>query len=266
MVGDPVGGLSTLSRSDILRNVLGLAAAAGSFRGGAAVAQIGYPALPPLTGRYDAIGCRYTRVNGARAKIFYPASGPSSTEAPYCTDGRATSDGMAGLVGFRQLGLSFLLGHLADGRSGCWLEAPAQREAGALPLLCYSHGFGGNMDMATYLMREIASHGVVVAALEHTDGTASNTVLEDGSERPFSPNLLSQAAQLRRRADELLAAATPGALGEGLPSIDATRVYLGGHSYGGYPSPNPNPNPNPSPSPSPSPGPSPGPSHEFAHE
>ena len=119
MVGDPVGGLSTLSRSDILRNVLGLAAAAGSFRGGAAVAQIGYPALPPLTGRYDAIGCRYTRVNGARAKIFYPASGPSSTEAPYCTDGRATSDGMAGLVGFRQLGLSFLLGHLADGRSGC---------------------------------------------------------------------------------------------------------------------------------------------------
>ena len=255
MVGDPVGGLSTLSRSDILRNVLGLAAAAGSFRGGAAVAQIGYPALPPLTGRYDAIGCRYTRVNGARAKIFYPASGPSSTEAPYCTDGRATSDGMAGLVGFRQLGLSFLLGHLADGRSGCWLEAPAQREAGALPLLCYSHGFGGNMDMATYLMREIASHGVVVAALEHTDGTASNTVLEDGSERPFSPNLLSQAAQLRRRADELLAAATPGALGEGLPSIDATRVYLGGHSYGGYPSPNPNPSPSPSPNPNANPCP-----------
>ena len=52
-----------------------------------------------------------------------------------------------------------MLGHLADAPSGCWLEAPPQRAAGALPLLCYSHGFGGNMDMATYLMREIASHG-----------------------------------------------------------------------------------------------------------
>ena len=135
MVGDPSGFSTLLSRSDILRNVLGLAAAGGSFRGGAAIAQIGYPALPPLSGQYDTIGCRYTRVNGyatqglspglaadprqvcyshcysrvslaldsARAKIFYPASGPSSTEAPYCTDGRATSDGMAGLVGFRSV-------------------------------------------------------------------------------------------------------------------------------------------------------------------
>ena len=64
MVGDPSGFSTLLSRSDILRNVLGLAAAGGSFRGGAAIAQIGYPALPPLTGRYDTIGCRYTRVNG----------------------------------------------------------------------------------------------------------------------------------------------------------------------------------------------------------
>ena len=34
--------------------------------------------------------------------------------APYCTDGWQTSDGMAALVGFWQLGLSFLLGHFAD--------------------------------------------------------------------------------------------------------------------------------------------------------
>ena len=50
MVGDPVGGLSTLSRSDILRNVLGLAAAAGSFRGGAAVAHA--PAVAKRQNQY----------------------------------------------------------------------------------------------------------------------------------------------------------------------------------------------------------------------
>ena len=70
---------------------------------GAALAVIGQPRLPPLTGPYKDIGVRYARVGGARVKIFYPAAAKSGTEAPYCTDGRATSDGMAGLVGFRQL-------------------------------------------------------------------------------------------------------------------------------------------------------------------
>ena len=49
--------------------------------------------------------------------------------------------------------------------------------------------------------------------------------------------LLSHAAaappQLRSRAEDLLAAGAPGALGAGLPPLDPSRVYLGGHSYGG---------------------------------
>ena len=86
--------------------------------------------------------------------------------APYCTDGRQTSDGMAGLVGFRQLGLSFLLEHLADACSGCIQDAPIiQNDDANLPLLIYSHGYGGNMDMATYFMRTMASKG---------DGRSSN--------------------------------------------------------------------------------------------
>jgi hypothetical protein len=211
-----MGIADAVTRSDLLRGVLGVAAAAGSFRAGAAIAVIGQPRLPPVSGPFKEIGVKYVRVGGARCKVFYPADAPGEIVAPYCTDGRATSDGMAGLVGFRQLGLSFLLGHLADAPSGCWLDAAPARTA-QLPLLCYSHGFGGNMDMGSYLMRQFASHGVVVAALEHADGTSSHTILDDGSEFDFAPSKYSRAQQLRMRADELLAAATPGALGPGLP-------------------------------------------------
>lgn len=233
MAADPLSALAT--RSEFFRSVLGLLAATGTFRAGAAVAVIGQPAMPKLTGTFQEIGVRYTRCGGARVKVFYPAvATTASTAAPYCTDGRATSDGMAGLVGFKQLGLSFLLAHLADAPSGCLLNAPplSSMKQQPLPLLCYSHGFGGNMDMATYLMREIASHGVVVAAVEHTDGTASNTVLSDETELPFSPQIYTRREQLERRAAELLAAAEPGALGADLP-LDGRSTFLGGHSYGG---------------------------------
>ena len=235
-MGIPESVGDALSRSELLRSILPLAAAAGSFRLGAAAAVINQPRLPPIfagVGTYEHVGVRYANVGGARVKCFYPAAGPSPVMAPYLTDGRTTSDGMAGLVGFRQLGLSFLLAHLANAPSGCWLDAPPV--ASSLPLLVYSHGFGGNMDMSTYLFRAFAAAGVNVAAVEHTDGTASYTELADRTPLPFSPGALSPSEQLTRRATELLAAATPGALGpEGsLPLATNADVFIGGHSYGG---------------------------------
>ena len=157
----------------LLRGLLRHVSAA-AFRTGAAIAVIGQPRMPPVTGPFGTVGVRIIRVQGAggdscRAKVFYPAQDRSEEEdrepqavadAPYCTEGRETSDGMAGLVGFRQLGLSFLLAHLADAKSGCRLGAPPDAK-GTLPLLVYSHGYGGNMDMATYFMRSgrcLATH------------------------------------------------------------------------------------------------------------
>jgi hypothetical protein len=45
--------------------------------------------------------------------------------------------------------------------------------------------------MATYFLREIASHGIIVVAVEHTDGTASATRLQDGTVMSFSPSLMT---------------------------------------------------------------------------
>lgn len=235
---------SLFPRADLLRQLALPLAGAAAFRAGAAIAVIGQPRLPPVTGPYGTVGVRVIRVtseggDSCRAKVFYPALDDRQNgkdrgavaDAPYCTDGRETSDAMAGLVGFRQLGLSFLLAHLATAKSGCRLNAAPDSES-TLPLLVYSHGYGGNMDMATYFVREIASHGVVVVALEHADGTASCTRDADGSFLKFSPRLLSRDAQLSRRAQELLAGACNTNLPSDLP-IDYDRVFLGGHSYGG---------------------------------
>ena len=109
----------------------------------------------------------------------------------------------------------------ASSSSGCVLNAPlatttnnqhatleVKQKHGLLPpILVYSHDIGNNMDSATFFFRTMASKNVIVAAVEHTDGTASPyTKRADGSQLKFLPNLITERQQLARRAQELLEA------------------------------------------------------------
>lgn len=216
-----------------------------SFRTGAALSVMNYPRAPSIEGQ---VGSRMFRLpSGTRVKLFYPTTRDATTNsmdgshnnmAPYCTDGKQTANGMAKLVGFQALGLTFLLSHLSSASSGCFQNAPIDNTTNAnensqLPLLIYSHGFGGNMDMASYLFRTMASKGMIVAALEHTDGTASSTVLPNGDERTLNEYFMTSRQQLTRRASELLEAAEflPKELGQN-DAIEVGTIMLGGHSYG----------------------------------
>ena len=174
------------------------------FRVGAKVSVINQPRMGTIDKETHVGSTVMILPSGCRLRLFYPTDTTDTTNAfaPYCTDGKQTTKGMAGMVGFRQLGLSFLLEHLADASSGCIKDAPIHENN--LPLLIYSHGYGGNMDMATYLFRTMANKGMIVAAIEHTDGTASSTVLEDGYERRFNEYLMTGRQQLTRRASESL--------------------------------------------------------------
>jgi len=242
-----------MTRSQVLQQntLIQIISFASAFRIGARISVINQPQMPKLDRDTSSIGSTVTRIpSGARVRLFYPTSSSKNEKgetgmlvAPYCTDGRQTSDGMAGLVGFRQLGLSFLLAHLATASSGCIQDAPTisispsskekEEQEEGLPLLIYSHGYGGNMDMATYFFRTMASKGIIIAAVEHTDGTASSTVLKNGQERKFNQYFMTGRQQLARRASELLEAV------EYIPEMmetnyttKITNIMLGGHSYG----------------------------------
>merc|ERR1740121_1201000 len=140
---------------------------------------------------------------------------------------------MAGLVFFP----GFLLEHLGAASSGCVQgAAPLLPAAGAppYPVLVYSHGQGGNMDMGTYFLREVASFGVVVVSVEHQDGSASTADPENP--RPFS--LTKGQLGTRARAQEAcrVAEALREAGGDHSAAAwggDAAGLLVGGHSYGG---------------------------------
>jgi predicted dienelactone hydrolase len=61
---------------------------------------------------------------------------------------------------------SFLLNHLNLVRTHAYLEAPIVPD-GPYPLLIFSHGLAGIRAQNTSLMQHLASHGYVVAAIDH---------------------------------------------------------------------------------------------------
>ena len=102
---------------------------------------------------------------------------------------------------------------------------------GALPLIVYAHGSGGQNFIASFLTEAIAANGFVVIAANHTGDTAidralSTTVTPDRND-------LNRPADVTREIDEMLArSAMTGDVFSG--RIDAGRIGLVGHSYGGY--------------------------------
>lgn len=126
-----------------------------------------YPRFSPdLSGEYT-VGVHRTRIPGSTAcQVHYPIASPKSREnshAPYFRP--AAVEGLADYSGTS----SSLLSMLSTRRLP--YEFGADVLEGNFPVIVFSHGLGGCMEMYSQLCANMASHGYLVLALEHEDGS-----------------------------------------------------------------------------------------------
>ena len=122
-----------------------------------------------------------------------------------------------------------------------WQEAvrDARPRQGRRPLILFSHGYGGHRRQSTFLCTHLASHGYVVAAVDHTGNTVidvAQAILQmlSGGARIDPAAILDEFIthrpdDVRYMLDQVLAGT--GGVAE---LIDAERIGMAGHSFGGW--------------------------------
>jgi dienelactone hydrolase len=227
--------------------------------------------LPPPTGAWAVGSLSFTldlpdavlvdgRVETGRrtmVRLWYPVDPKPSlrADAPWTERADVVLPAMAASGGLPP----FVLDHLTLVRTHAAWEAPlaatpATTDARAIdalprgwPVVTFDHGLGGFRSQNTFLAEELASHGAVVAALDHP-GDALGTTLADGTTIPYSglppssdPGYAEAVIALGERwtADTLTLLRTLADLppiGELAPfagNLDLDRVLATGHSTGG---------------------------------
>jgi len=113
-------------------------------------------------------------------------------------------------------------------QSDAYRDAPIAQENEKYPVVIISHGYTGYRTLMYYLGEHLASHGYVVAAIDHTDSTNKDV---NFAENPYSgfPSTL-----LNRSRDQILTLHTIGENAFFENQIDASKAGVIGYSMGGY--------------------------------
>ena len=102
---------------------------------------------------------------------------------------------------------------------------------GPFPLVVYSHGSGGLRYLHSSYTEALASYGYVVAAPDHTGNTVFDRFAGGGA--PFGEITFNRPNDVADVITAFTDAADPAA-GPFATTVDADRVAVTGHSFGGY--------------------------------
>src|ERR1700729_2718231 len=166
--------------------------------------------------------------------LWYPATSSDGRRAQYMTPGESelqlTSRGITGVPADM----------LSKVRTNAAVDATPAGHQRSLPLVVLSPGFTGPRSNLTALAEDLASHGYVVAGIDHTyesfatafpDGRVTTCLAREALRSGRGEKVVAgRAADVSFVLDELTGAhpAWPGA---GL--IDPSRMAMAGHSAGG---------------------------------
>jgi predicted dienelactone hydrolase len=122
-------------------------------------------------------------------QVWYPIDPTVSGEAaPYLSH----LDLLAPVLSERLDFPAFFLQHIERVQTHALLNAPPVSDDGPLPVLVFAHGINSLRVQSTFLMEELASHGYVVAAVDHTYG-ATATVFPDGRVALYNPDVFDDS-------------------------------------------------------------------------
>jgi len=119
-------------------------------------------------------------------QIWYPGLPADGAQpAPWMPDGDILAPAIAAYSGFPP----FFLDHLKWVKTNSYPDAPLDPAGKPYPLLLFSHGWNGFRTQNVHHMEELASHGYIVASIEHPYAAIA-TVFPDGQVVLNNPDIL----------------------------------------------------------------------------